>query len=56
MKMTVAKKLIKAIDKRGLSKSKIARALKISRPTLYTRLKDNKFTEYQIGVIEDKFL
>lgn len=54
--MTLEKRLQIAIKERGLVKSKIAKRLNISRPTLYIRLKKGGFTSYQEQLINQYFL
>ena len=49
--MKIETQLSNAIEKRGLAKTKIAKRLGISRPTLYSRLKDGNFTKEQINTI-----
>ena len=50
------KVLEKSIKRKGISKKAISLMLKISRSTLYTRLKDGEFTFCQMIILREEKL
>lgn len=49
----LGRKLTKSMTKYGSSITFISHLIGITRPTLYTRLKDGKFTEKQIEILQE---